>query len=177
LLPSATPIGGDRPMDNYANLNRHIETRLRELNLTRTKFAALGGPARTTIFQIGRRGTGLAEETLDKLDTTLLWKPGSTANVLRGGVPTPLGSASAPHASLIPLNAAMTQLRRLLARYDRMEKSIEVMRVDTEAAIRQVGLAMTELGAENVLLGQDVVDDESESPQNTTAHILSTYTK
>lgn len=163
LLPSATPIGGDRPMDNYANLNRHIEIRLRELNLTRTKFAALGGPARTTIFQIGRRGTGLAEETLDRLDTTLLWKPGSTANVLRGGVPTPLGSASAPHASLIPLNAALTQLRRLLARYDRMEKSIEVMRVDTEAAIRQVGLAMTELGAENVALGQDVLDDESEN--------------
>lgn len=143
------PIPGydaDRPMDDFRNLSEWIERRLRQLNISRTKFASLGGPARTTLFELGRGGITPSEETLARLDTTLLWKPGSTAAVLRGGEPLPLNTSGSAHSSLIPLNAALTQLHRLTAKLTRLKKSVEVIEAEIDPIISQVALALAELG-------------------------------
>lgn len=136
----------DRPMDDFRNLSEWIERRLRQLNISRTKFAALGGPARTTLFELGRGGVTPSEETLARLDTTLLWEPGSTAAVLRGGDPRALNTGGSAHSSLIPLNAALTQLHRLTAKLTRLKKSVEVIEAEIEPIVSQVALALGELG-------------------------------
>ncbi|SIN48198.1 Uncharacterised protein [Mycobacteroides abscessus subsp. bolletii] len=146
----------DRPMDDYRNLSEWIERRLRQLNISRTKFASLGGPGRTTLFELGRGGVTPSEETLARLDTTLLWESGSTAAVLRGGEPRPLNSSGSAHSSLIPLNAALTQLHRLTAKLTRLKKSVEVIEAEIEPIVSQVALALAELGGNPPRAGADL---------------------
>ena len=40
----------------YANLAHEIEQRLLELNMSKSKFAAIGGPGRLALHTLGRRG-------------------------------------------------------------------------------------------------------------------------
>jgi hypothetical protein len=54
-LAREVPSGAKRPVidsaaeDNYSNLAHWIDKRLRELNMSKSRFAAVGGPGRTTL--------------------------------------------------------------------------------------------------------------------------------
>lgn len=132
--------------DDYLNLAREIETRLRELNMSKTKFAAIGGPGRSTLATLGKRGYQPAPETLERIDRFLLWEPGSASIVLKGGLPLRRGPALTPHPSLVPLNAVLDRLRRMSARLVRYEQGIQQMRQEVGEAINHVTLAIGDLG-------------------------------
>jgi hypothetical protein len=131
--------------DDYLNLAREIETRLRELNMSKTKFAAIGGPGRSTLATLGKRGYQPAPETLERIDRFLLWEPGSALAVLKGGLPIRRGPAPTPHQSLVPLNAVLDRLRRMSARLARYEQGIQQMQQEVGEAINHVTLAISDL--------------------------------
>jgi hypothetical protein len=131
--------------DDYLNLAREIETRLRELNMSKTKFAAVGGPGRSTLATLGKRGYQPAPDTLERIDRFLLWEPGSALAVLKGGLPIRRGPTPTPHPSLVPLNAVLDRLRRMSARLARYEQGIQQMQQEVGEAINHVTLAIGDL--------------------------------
>lgn len=131
--------------DDYLNLAREVETRLRELNMSKSKFAAIGGPGRSTLATLGKRGYQPAPDTLDRIDRFLLWEPGSALAVLKGGLPIRRGPAPTPHPSLVPLNAVLDRLRRMSARLARYEQGIQQMQQEVGEAINHVTLAISDL--------------------------------
>jgi hypothetical protein len=132
--------------DGYSNLAREIETRLRELNMSKTKFAAIGGPGRSTLATLGKRGYQPAPDTLERIDRFLLWELGSALAVLKGGLPIRRGPTPTPHPSLVPLNAVLDRLRRMSARLARYEQGIQQMQQEVGEAINHVTLAISDLG-------------------------------
>lgn len=132
--------------DDYANLAREVEQRLRELNMSKSKFAAIGGPGRSTLATLGKRGYQPAPDTLERIDKFLLWEPGSALAVLRGGLPIRRGPTPTPHPSLIPLNAVLDRLRRMSARLGRYEQGIQQLQQEVSEAINHVTLAINDLG-------------------------------
>ena len=129
----------------YADLAREIQLRLRELNMSKSKFATIGGPGRSTLATMGRRGHQAAPETLDKIDKFLLWEPGSAEAVLNGEAPTRLGPTPTPHPSLVPLNAVLDRQRRLLAQLTRWEQSIAQMKTEVAESINHVNVAINDI--------------------------------
>jgi hypothetical protein len=144
LLQRPAPPPDYHPGD-YANLGREIEQRLRELNMSKTKFAAIGGPGRSTLATLGRRGYLPAHETLARIDKFLLWEPGSAETVLKGGLPIRRGPTPTPHPSLVPLSAVLDRQRRLLAQLTRWEQSIEQMKTEVAESINHVNVAIADL--------------------------------
>lgn len=132
--------------DDYVNLAREVEVRLRELNMSKTKFAAIGGPGRSTLATLGKRGYQPAPDTLERIDRFLLWEPGSALAVLKGGLPIRRGPTPTPHPSLVPLNAVLDRLRRMSARLARYEQGIQQMQQEVGEAINHVTLAINDLG-------------------------------
>jgi hypothetical protein len=132
--------------DDYMNLAREVQIRLRELNMSKTKFAAIGGPGRSTLATLGKRGYQPAPDTLDRIDRFLLWEPGSALAVLKGGLPIRRGPTPTPHPSLVPLNAVLDRLRRMSARLARYEQGIQQMQEEVGEAINHVTLAISDLG-------------------------------
>ena len=88
---------------DYDSLAHQIDLRLRELNMSKSKFAAIGGPGRSTLATLGKRGYQPADDTLERIDRFLYWEPGSAEAVLKGGLPIRRGPTPAPHPSLVPL--------------------------------------------------------------------------
>jgi hypothetical protein len=142
---SALPPVDNSAEDDYVNLASQIELRLRELNMSKSKFAAIGGPGRSTLATLGKRGYQPAQDTLDRIDRFLLWEPGSAAVVLKGGLPIRRGPTPTPHPSLIPLNAVLDRLRRMLAPLSRYEQGIGQMKTEVNEAINHVALAVSDL--------------------------------
>jgi hypothetical protein len=132
--------------DDYMNLAREVQIRLRELNMSKTKFAAIGGPGRSTLATLGKRGYQPAPDTLDRIDRFLLWESGSALAVLKGGLPIRRGPTPTPHPSLVPLNAVLDRLRRMSARLVRYEQGIQQMQEEVGEAINHVTLAISDLG-------------------------------
>jgi hypothetical protein len=132
--------------DDYMSLAREIETRLHELNMSKTKFAAIGGPGRSTLATLGKRGYQPAPDTLERIDRFLFWEPGSALAVLKGGLPIRRGPTPTPHPSLVPLNAVLDRLRRMSARLARYEQGIQQMQQEVGEAINHVALAINDLG-------------------------------
>jgi hypothetical protein len=150
-VPREVPVKPTRampeePADDYGNLAQQIEQRLRELNMSKSKFAALGGPGRSTLATLGKRGYQPAADTLERIDKFLLWEDGSALAALRGGLPIRRGPTPTPHPSLVPLNAVADRLRRMYARLTRYEQGIEQMKQETLEAINHVTLAINDLG-------------------------------
>lgn len=143
--PGASDVEQASPTD-YSNLAREIETRLRELNMSKTKFAAIGGPGRSTLATLGKRGYQPAPDTLERIDRFLLWEPGSARAVLMGALPIRRGPSPTPHPSLVPLNAVLDRLRRMSARLARYEQGIQQMQQEVAEAINHVTLAISDLG-------------------------------
>src|SRR6185437_13741513 len=97
-------------------LTRWIGSRLRELNLSKVRFAEISGVGRSTLHTLGRRGYTPTPQTLERIDTHLLWEPGSAMAALKGGAPIRRGGDRSPHPSLIPITAVKERLRTLSAR-------------------------------------------------------------
>lgn len=129
----------------YGRLARAIEERLRELNMSKSKFAAIGGPGRSTLATLGKRGFRPATETLDRIDRFLMWEPGSADTVLKGGLPIRRGPTPTPHPSLVPLNAVLDRQRRLLAQVTRWEQSLAQMKTEITEAINHTNVAIRDL--------------------------------
>jgi hypothetical protein len=144
--------GAKRPVidrdaeDNYTNLARWIDSRLHELNMSKSRFAAIGGPGRTTLATLGTRGYRPTPETLDKIDTHLLWEPGSAMAALKGGVPINRGPAVTPHPALVPLSAIKDRLKVMKARAQRQRQAIEQMERDIDDAMSHLDLVVDDLG-------------------------------
>jgi hypothetical protein len=132
--------------DDYMNLAHEVEIRLRELNMSKTKFAAIGGPGRSTLATLGKRGYQPAPDTLERIDRFLLWEPGSALAVLKGGLPIRRGPTPTPHPSLVPLNAVLDRLHRMSARLARYEQGIQQMQEEVGEALNHVTLAISDLG-------------------------------
>lgn len=132
--------------DNYGNLARWIDSRLRELNMSKSRFAAVGGPGRTTLATLGTRGYRPTPETLDRIDTHLLWEPGSAMAALKGGVPINRGPAVTPHPALVPLSAIKDRLKVMKARAQRQRQAMEQMERDIDDAMSHVDLVVKDLG-------------------------------
>lgn len=135
----------DRAGWDYDHLVRWIEQRLRELNMTKSKFAAIGGPARATLATLGKRGFGPSAETLDRIDTFLLWERGSALTALRGGTPVRKGPKVAPNPALIPLNGALDTLNAVKVRLTRQSQSLSQLHSDVDEALERVSVAISEL--------------------------------
>ncbi|MFY7069622.1 hypothetical protein ACOQFV_27505 [Nocardiopsis changdeensis] len=77
------------PSPERLRLGRLIDQRKRRKSWTWTEIAARGIPLET--LRRARLGTApLTKETLERLDHTLQWEPGSAQTVLNGGNPVPL---------------------------------------------------------------------------------------
>jgi hypothetical protein len=132
--------------DNYSNLARWIDSRLHELSMSKSRFAAIGGPGRTTLATMGTRGYRPTRDTLDKIDTHLMWETGSAMAALKGGVPINRGPAMAPHPALVPLSAIKDRLKVLKARVQRQRQATEQMERDIDDAMSHLDLVVQDLG-------------------------------
>ncbi len=130
---------------DYEGLVSAIERRLRELNMTKSKFAAIGGPGRSTLATLGRRGYVPTADTLDRIDRFLMWERGSALTVLRGGSPVRIGAAVA-HPALVPLNAVRDGLKAVKIRLNRQAQSVAQLQSDVDEALSRVNVAIAEVG-------------------------------
>lgn len=130
---------------DYSGLVTAIERRLRELNMTKSKFAAIGGPGRSTLATLGQRGYVPTAETLDRIDRFLMWERGSALTVLRGGAPVRIGAAIA-HPALVPLNALRDTLKAIKIRLNRQAQSVAQLLSDVDEALTRVNVAIAEVG-------------------------------
>lgn len=144
---------------DYDALIVAIERRLRDLNLTKARFAAIGGPGRSTLANLSRRGYVPTPETLDRLDRFLMWERGSALTVLRGGRPVPKGAAVA-HPALVPLNAVRDMLKAMQTRLQRQAQSVAQLLSDVEEALTRVDVAIAEVDPSR----RTAVDPDSGSP-------------
>ncbi|WP_238884715.1 hypothetical protein [Mycobacterium sp. IDR2000157661] len=145
---------------DYNALVSAIERRLRELNMTKSKFAAIGGPGRSTLATLGRRGYVPTAETLDRIDRFLMWERGSALTVLRGGAPVRIGAAVA-HPALVPLNAVRDTLKAVKIRLNRQAQSVAQLQSDVDEALTRVNVAIAEVGDP---ARRAVLDPDSGSP-------------
>lgn len=130
--------------ENYPNLTRWIASRLRELNLSKVRFAEISGVGRSTLATLGRRGYTPTPQTLERIDTHLMWEPGSAMAALKGGVPVRRGPDRTPHPSLIPITAVKQRLRTLSARLLRQSEAIARARDDVTEMQKHIDLLYDE---------------------------------
>jgi hypothetical protein len=77
----------DIPDSGVARLDYFVRRRTSTLRISNYELARRGGPNRTTLHK-AVNGTGrLRESTLARIDGTLGWAPGSSAQILAGGDP------------------------------------------------------------------------------------------
>ncbi len=131
--------------DDYLNLTDWIERRLKQLHMSRTRFAAIGGPSRSTLATMGKRGFQPTSETLEKIDTHLMWERGSALAALRGGTPQPLATSARPHPALVPLSAVRDRLNVLAARTRRQQEQLDQTLRDLDVAMEHVDLVVQDI--------------------------------
>jgi hypothetical protein len=168
------PVIDNAAEDNYSNLAYWIDKRLRELSMSKSRFAAIGGPGRTTLATLGTRGYRPTPETLDRIDTHLLWEPGSAMAALKGGVPINRGPVFSPHPALVPLSAIKDRLKVMKARAQRQQQALEQMQRDIDDALAHLDLVVDDIGdprrrltSHNGSADTGTVDDGAD-PENTT---------
>lgn len=159
--PVATRLSTD-----FDNLNRHIEERLKQLRLNKTKLANMGGPSRNTLATLGSRGYTPTRETFERLDSFLQWEPGSALAALRGGTPTPIGMVPEDLAGFMraPAAGAMERLNSAVRRLDRMEAQVAETVKDMHRALDQCRAAIT------VIMDELEDADSSDLPAPKSAH-------
>lgn len=163
--------GAQRPVidsdadDDYSNLARWVDRRLRELNMSKARFAKVGGPGRTTMATLGQRGYRPTPETLDRIDTHLLWEPGSALAALKGGVPITRGPAAAPHPALVPLSAIRDRLKVMKARAQRQRAALDQFEADIDDAMAHVDLVVGDLSDLRRRMTSSPAVDEADSDE------------
>lgn len=151
--PRETQIGkAPRPVVNYDaeddfdNLAQWIERRLLELQMSKSRLSAVGGPGRTTLATLGKRGYEPSPETLEKLDTHLMWEPGSALATLKGGTPVNKRIEMKPHPALVPINSVIDKLKVLKTRAERQQQQIDQQIKDIDVALAQAAIVVEDLG-------------------------------
>lgn len=76
------------PKLGIARLDYYVNERRFALDLTRPQMFARGGPSPSTMSKALSGNRGLSSITLDRIDRSLGWAPGSAQSVLDGGIPT-----------------------------------------------------------------------------------------
>ncbi|MEB3031744.1 hypothetical protein [[Mycobacterium] nativiensis] len=140
------PKADSNAKDDFANLHYWIDRRLRELNMSRSRLAAVGGPGRTTLSTLGSRGYQPTPDTLERLDTHLLWEPGSAYAALKGGEPIKQEVLVTMHPALVPLAAIKDRLKVIRSKAQRQAQTIEEMIREVDDAMAHVDLAVGDLG-------------------------------
>jgi len=153
--------------DNYGHLTAEIGKRLLELNLTRVRFAEISGVGRSTLATLGKRGPEgrpyrPTPETLERIDTHLMWEPGSAEAALKGGVPIRRGPAPRPHPALIPISAIKDRLRTLSARLLRQSEAIEQARRDVTEMQKHVNLLYEDFQSPRLAPPAEPADDATD---------------
>lgn len=131
--------------DDYLNLTDWIERRLKQLHMSRTRFAAIGGPSRSTLATMGKRGFQPTSETLEKIDTHLMWERGSALAALKGGTPQPLQTSERPHPALVPLSAIRDRINVLSARTRRQQEQLDQTLRDLDMTMEHVDLVVQDI--------------------------------
>lgn len=145
---------------DFENLNRHIDERLKQLRLNKTKLANMGGPSRNTLATLGSRGYTPTRETFERIDAFLQWEPGSALAALRGGTPTPTGMVPENLAGFMkaPAAGAIERLTAAMRRLDRMEAQILEGVSDMHRALDQCRAAI------NVIMDELEDADAADTP-------------
>jgi hypothetical protein len=178
LVPEDSSDGERTPLPNaslldvmeggnfdYRALADAIDLRLHELGLSKTKFAALGGPGRSTLSNLGTRGYAPSLETLVRIDQGLSWEPGSALAVLRGGRPVRRGPNPRPHPAVISLGAVQDDLKALKGRLSRQVQSQMDALEDIDKLMRRTQLAINDL--DNLRIKDTPEVSVTGSPQTT----------
>ncbi|MEX7470752.1 hypothetical protein BEL07_17665 [Mycolicibacterium grossiae] len=131
--------------DNYDNLRMWIEKRLLELQMSKSRLAAVGGPGRTTLATMGKRGYSPNAETLERIDTHLMWEPGSALAALKGGKPVSRRIDVTPHPATVPLHSLVDRLKLIKTRVDRQQETLNQQSRDIEQALAQARLVIEDL--------------------------------
>lgn len=76
------------PNRGIARLDYYVNERRFALDLTRSQMFDRGGPSPSTMLKALAGDRGLSNISLDRIDRSLGWAPGSAASVLDGGTPT-----------------------------------------------------------------------------------------
>jgi hypothetical protein len=107
MIMSDSDKPGDIPDSGVARLDYFVRRRTSTLRISHYELARRGGPNRTTLHK-AVNGTGrLRESTLARIDGTLGWAPGSSAQILAGGDPqTQMVSGPADEHVVTVLRAA-----------------------------------------------------------------------
>ncbi len=152
-VPRETQVGKrPRPVinpdaeDDFENLGMWIEKRLLELQMTKSRLAAIGGPGRTTLATLGKRGYETSPETLERLDTHLMWEPGSALAALKGATPVNRKIEIKPHPALVPVTSVIDKLKVLKTRAERQKLTIDQQIHDIDQALAQAYLVVEDLG-------------------------------
>ena len=143
----ARPVFDRDADDDYENLRKWVEKRLLELQMSKSRLAAVGGPARTTLATIGKRGYSPNAETLERIDTHLMWEPGSALAALKGGTPVNRRIEVKPHPAIVPVHSIIDRLKVLKSRVERQQQSIDQQIRDIDQALSQAYLVIEDLGA------------------------------
>ena len=141
------PVINPDAEDDFDNLAMWIEKRLLELQMTKSRLAAVGGPGRTTLATLGKRGYQTSPETLERLDTHLMWEPGSALATLKGGTPVNRRIEIKPHPALVPVTSVIDKLKVLKTRAERQQLTLEQQIKDIDQALTQAYLVVEDLGS------------------------------
>jgi len=141
------PVINPDAEDDFDNLAMWIEKRLLELQMTKSRLAAVGGPGRTTLATLGKRGYQTSPETLERLDTHLMWEPGSALATLKGGIPVNRRIEIKPHPALVPVTSVIDKLKVLKTRAERQQLTLDQQIKDIDQALTQAYLVVEDLGS------------------------------
>ena len=131
--------------DDYDNLREWIEKRLLELQMSKSRLAAVGGPGRTTLATLGQRGYSPTAETLERIDTHLMWEPGSALAALKGGKPVNRRIEVKPHPAVVPIHSIVDRLKLLKTRVERQQETLNQQARDIDQALAQAHLVIEDL--------------------------------
>lgn len=131
--------------DDYENLRMWVEKRLLELQMSKSRLAAVGGPGRTTLATMGKRGYSPNADTLERIDTHLMWEPGSALAALKGGKPVNRRIEVKPHPALVPVHSIIDRLKVLKTRVERQQQTIDQQIRDIDQALAQAYLVVEDL--------------------------------
>jgi hypothetical protein len=131
--------------DDYENLRMWIEKRLLELQMSKSRLAAVGGPGRTTLATLGQRGYSPNAETLERIDTHLMWEPGSALAALKGGKPVNRRIEVKPHPAVVPIHSLVDRLKLIKTRVQRQQETLDQQIKDIDQALAQAHLVIEDL--------------------------------
>ncbi|ORV08052.1 hypothetical protein [Mycolicibacterium fallax] len=145
-LSVRAPTEDEKDSLDYENLLTHIDRRLHQLRMSKTQLAEIGGPGRSTLATLGKRGYLPTPDTLRRIEIPLQWEAGSALIALRGGNPIPRGGFTIQfHPAKTNLATAVDRLKGFKARLNRTQQGLDQMRSDVDTCISHIERVMADL--------------------------------